>query len=125
MFPSHVLMAATRSNRSVYVDESRPTRNKAPKPPRSLDTKPRLFVPHHHKNKVPKMRTKVQSSDNALAWMQSECPLDVLPKIIAYTGPQIAWNLNLTNKFWHSFFHKESTWRTMCEELYKVSLMKR
>ena len=58
---------------------------------------------------------------NVMIWLQSSCPQDVLPKILAYTGPQMTAALNKTNRFWHDIISKDSTWRTLCEELYKVS----
>jgi hypothetical protein len=60
--------------------------------------------------------------DNVVLWMQEECPADILPKIIAYAGPRMAAALNATNRFWRHSFQEESTWKVMCEELYKVSL---
>ena len=57
---------------------------------------------------------------NVVTFMQEECPYDVLPKIMAYAGPQMAAVLNRTNRFWRETFQEESTWRIMCEELYKV-----
>jgi hypothetical protein len=57
---------------------------------------------------------------NVMTWLEDECPFDILPKILAYTGPQMALNLNRTNHFWHEALQQESLWRVMCEDLYKV-----
>jgi hypothetical protein len=57
---------------------------------------------------------------NLLVWMQTDCPQDLLPKILAYAGPQMAAVFGRTNRFWRSVVSSESTWRSLCEELYKV-----
>jgi hypothetical protein len=53
-------------------------------------------------------------------FLETECPQDVLPKILAYAGPKKAAALSKTNRFWKNVTSKEGTWRVMCEELYKV-----
>ncbi len=73
---------------------------------------------HHHYHHA---RTGTFMAKNVVVWMQEECPSDILPKIIAYAGPQMAAALNATNRFWRETFQDDSTWRVMCEELYKVS----
>jgi len=45
--------------------------------------------------------------------------MDIVSKILAFSGPQIALALSRTCHFWHDVMDDESTWRTMCEELYK------
>lgn len=55
-----------------------------------------------------------------LAWLEQECPGDIVPKILAFCGPQLVAALSKTNKHWNTVVHQEKTWRIMCEELYKV-----
>mmetsp|Transcript_2796 Transcript_2796/g.4521 ORF Transcript_2796/g.4521 Transcript_2796/m.4521 type:complete len:581 (-) Transcript_2796:196-1938(-) len=64
--------------------------------------------------------TTTSNTLNAVVWMQShDCPLDVLPKILAYAGPRKAQTLSRTNHFWNQLLKEEATWRQLCEELYK------
>jgi hypothetical protein len=58
--------------------------------------------------------------DMTLDWLEKECPSDVVPKILAFCGPQQVASLSITNKHWNSVIRQEKTWRVMCEELYKV-----
>ena len=58
--------------------------------------------------------------DNAMYWMSSECPYDVLPKILAFAGPQTAQALSQTNQQWNQILKEEGIWRILCEELFKV-----
>lgn len=122
MLPSQLFQ-----NRGMVVDEARPNRNnhkRVFKGRIGIDTKPRLFVQHKSPKHSSKMRlpTKPQpftAPENALTMMEKSCPMDVIPMIIAYAGPQTAQVLNQTSKFWHSVFENESTWKQLCEELYK------
>lgn len=54
-----------------------------------------------------------------LEWLEKECPSDILPKVLAFCGPQQVAALSKTNKHWNAIVHQEKTWRVMCEELYK------
>jgi hypothetical protein len=57
---------------------------------------------------------------NLMGWLQKDCPQDLIPRVLAYAGPQTTAALSQTCVFWKEMTDKESTWRTMCEELYKV-----
>jgi F-box domain len=57
-----------------------------------------------------------------LQWLEEDCPSDIVPKILAYCGPQQVAALSKTNKNWNAIVHQEKTWRVMCEELYKVRI---
>jgi hypothetical protein len=57
---------------------------------------------------------------NIMHFMQTDCPNDVLPLILAYIGPQKTAVIGRTNRFWRQVTAQESTWRRLCEELYKV-----
>ena len=59
---------------------------------------------------------------NVLTFLEMDCPDDVLPKVLAFCGPQKWTNLNRTNRFWNALLREESTWKVLCEELYKVSM---
>jgi len=60
-----------------------------------------------------------------MEWLQTDCPADCLPKILAYCGPQQTAVLSRTNRHFHRVVcgtdKREATWRVLCEELYKVS----
>ena len=57
---------------------------------------------------------------NAMQWMQNDCPKDVVPLILAFAGPQKIATIGKTNRFWRELIEQESTWRRLCEMLYKV-----
>lgn len=57
---------------------------------------------------------------NILQWLETCCPQDVLPKVLAFCGPQKTAALAKTNRHWRSIVRAEGTWRVLCEELYKV-----
>eukprot|EP00526_Cylindrotheca_closterium_P008802 CAMPEP_0113655748 /NCGR_PEP_ID=MMETSP0017_2-20120614/29896_1 /TAXON_ID=2856 /ORGANISM="Cylindrotheca closterium" /LENGTH=520 /DNA_ID=CAMNT_0000569065 /DNA_START=246 /DNA_END=1808 /DNA_ORIENTATION=+ /assembly_acc=CAM_ASM_000147 len=59
------------------------------------------------------------SSSDLMEWLQDDCPQDLLPKILAFAGPQLVAKLSQTNKFWNGVVSQEQTWRTLSEELYK------
>lgn len=59
---------------------------------------------------------------NILEWLESKCPGDVLPVVLAFCGPQQTAALSKTNKHWNALVRREGTWRVLCEELYKVRL---
>ena len=109
------MLPALLSSRIVAVDEeARPlgSNNKRISNVLKRETKPRL---------LPRSTTrKTKPKDNPILWMQQDCPTDILPKIMAYAGPQVASTLNKMNRFWNATFQDESMWRIMCEELYKV-----
>lgn len=62
-----------------------------------------------------------QTPLNVLEWLQISCPTDILPKVLAFAGPQMMSRLNGTNHFFHKTMQNDETWRVICEELYKVS----
>ena len=53
-------------------------------------------------------------------WLETDCPQDVVPKILAFCGPQKTAALGRTNRHWRNVMQQEGTWRVLCEELYKV-----
>mmetsp|Transcript_27466 Transcript_27466/g.75075 ORF Transcript_27466/g.75075 Transcript_27466/m.75075 type:complete len:616 (-) Transcript_27466:252-2099(-) len=59
------------------------------------------------------------SPKNIFYWMQTDCPKDVLPLILAFAGPQKIAAIQRTNRFWCRVIQQETTWRQLCEELYK------
>lgn len=60
-------------------------------------------------------------NNSVLQWLQTECPQDLVRKVIALAGPQTAASLAKTNQYWKAVMDEEETWRALCEELYKVS----
>ena len=59
------------------------------------------------------------SSNNLMEWLQDDCPQDLLPKILAFAGPQTLSSFARTNRHWNEIIQRESTWMIVCEELYK------
>jgi hypothetical protein len=55
-----------------------------------------------------------------MRFLQTACPHDVLPNILAFCSPQTTAKLHKCNRFWHNLISSEPTWRALCEELYKV-----
>lgn len=55
-----------------------------------------------------------------MTFLSQECPEDVLPKILAYCGPQKVAALSQTCHQWSNIILNDATWRILCEELYKV-----
>ena len=63
------------------------------------------------------------SVPNILEWLENDCPVDVLPVVLAFCGPQQTAALSRTNQHWNEVIRKEGTWRVLCEELYKVRIV--
>lgn len=66
-------------------------------------------------------KLKLIETSPVLKWTERECPQDVIPKILAFCGPQTTATLYQCNRFWHGLISSDNTWRVLCEELYKVS----
>jgi len=60
-------------------------------------------------------------SNNLMSWLQTDCPPELLPRVLVFAGPQTTAALSMTCRFWKQIIDQESTWKTLCEELYKVS----
>jgi hypothetical protein len=69
-----------------------------------------------------KLETPKQSC-SVFDWLENECPSDIVPKILAFCGPQQVSALSKTNRHWNTVVRQEQTWRVMCEELYKVRMI--
>jgi len=52
-------------------------------------------------------------------WIEKQCPVDVIPKILSFAGPQSMQVLNLTSRHWRSVMEEESTWKVLCEDYHK------
>ena len=61
------------------------------------------------------------SAENCMHWLEAECPTDLVAKVLAFAGPQKTAAISQTNRFWRDIMNEESTWKSLCEELYKVS----
>jgi hypothetical protein len=57
---------------------------------------------------------------NVMEFLIDVCPEDVLPKILAFAGPQKTAALSKVNRVWRDVIAEEWTWRVLCEDLYKV-----
>jgi hypothetical protein len=62
------------------------------------------------------------STLNVMEFLIDVCPEDVLPKILAFAGPQKTAALSKVNRVWRDVIAEEWTWRVLCEDLYKVCL---
>ena len=59
--------------------------------------------------------------ENVVQWLESSCPNDVVPKVLAFCPPQLTFALMATNRYWfHLIARNDGTWRSLCEGLYKV-----
>lgn len=80
---------------------------------RSSPRRARMTTPHpHHSPIMNWMSTSSQA--------EGGCPTDVVPKILAFCGPQTVARLSQINRHWRDLCLAESTWRILCEDLYKV-----
>ena len=65
--------------------------------------------------------TKDAAHAAAYHWLADDCPLDILPHVLAFAGPQTTSALSKTNQHWrNAIMKREGTWRVLCEETYKV-----
>lgn len=83
----------------------------------------RRWVPPFSKHTQNTTSMLSDAPPNVLEWLQSSCPADLIPKVLAFAGPQMMSRLNQTNRFFHATIRKEETWRVVCEELYKVRMI--
>lgn len=59
--------------------------------------------------------------ENVLQWLEAACPKDVVPRVLAFCGPQMTQTLMATNRYWFQLIAlNDTTWRTLCEGMYKV-----
>jgi hypothetical protein len=73
-------------------------------------------------NRHHRWATTSPSSSNLMQWLQTDCPQDLLPRILAFAGPRMMATISKTNRFWNDLISQERTWQMICEELYKVCL---
>jgi hypothetical protein len=79
---------------------------------------PTVLLPYHGRSLYTNRQS--QSPDpNVLTFLQTSCPDDVLPRVLAFAGPQQIAVLQKTNRFWKTLLERDGTWRVLCEELYK------
>ena len=55
-----------------------------------------------------------------MAFLQEDCPQDLLPKMLAFLEPSTTAALSRTNRFWRSLMQEEATWSVLCRDMYKV-----
>jgi hypothetical protein len=60
------------------------------------------------------------STPNVMQFLIDICPEDILPKILAFAGPQKTAALSKVNRVWRDVIDEDWTWRVLCEDLYKV-----
>jgi hypothetical protein len=61
-----------------------------------------------------------QPQPDVMNFLVDLCPEDVLPKILAFAGPQKTATLSKVNRVWRDVIAEDRTWRVLCEDLYKV-----
>jgi hypothetical protein len=61
-----------------------------------------------------------QPQPDVMNFLIALCPEDVLPKILAFAGPQKTAALSKVNRVWRDVIAEDRTWRVLCEDLYKV-----
>jgi hypothetical protein len=66
------------------------------------------------------MESSKPSMPNVMEFLIDVCPEDVLPKILAFAGPQKTAALSKVNRVWRDVINEDWTWRVLCEDLYKV-----
>lgn len=65
------------------------------------------------RRRVPQTGLVVDASSALLmGWLQTDCPQDLVPRVLAYAGPQTTAALSKTCRFWKDMTDKESTWKT-------------
>jgi len=89
----------------------------------SMELPPTCAEPVSHRPRIRFFRQKRlacdPSSSHLMEWLQTDCPQDVILKMLAFTGPKMVTKLSQTNRFWNTIIAQEQTWRTLSEELYK------
>jgi hypothetical protein len=56
-----------------------------------------------------------------LHWMErGDCPMDIVPHMLAFAGPQAMAAMSRASTHWRNIVMDETTWRIVCEDLYKV-----
>ena len=84
------------------------------------DTPPDNTFPVTEETSATKLILPQKELTSPLEWLERACPSDIVPKVLAFCGPQKVAALSKTSKHWNTVVHQENTWRVMCEELYKV-----
>lgn len=83
-----------------------------------------LEVMDTSQNSFPRMEDcdmTVEDVDPVLAWMQTDAPPDVLPKILSFCGSRKVNALSRVNKAWNKIITSDDLiWREMCEDTHKV-----
>jgi hypothetical protein len=82
----------------------------------------------HHQSSVSSYETDITESEgpstpNVMEFLTDICPEDILPKILAFAGPQKTAALSKVNRVWRDVIAEEWTWRVLCEDLFKVCLL--
>jgi hypothetical protein len=65
-------------------------------------------------------RNFVSTANNALQFLQNDCPPDVLTKVLSYAGPRKIRVLSQTNTYFRDFLLHDEVWRVFSEVFSKV-----
>ena len=85
-----------------------------------LEQAPPILRRRSSKPSSTRLKAPPPNCNPLMQWLKSTCPRDVVPKIMAFCGPQTTATLGQCNLFWRDLVASEETWRVLCEELYKV-----
>ena len=58
---------------------------------------------------------------NVLEMVVQHVPRDLVPTILSFAGPKLMAALSATCKTWRSIVMTDSVWKTLCEDMSKVS----
>lgn len=88
----------------------------------AMTASPRIFKfrPPMIRKTAAAAAASLHKNRNLAEFLTADCPTDVLPKILAYAGPNAAAALQQTSRHFFQVLNAEGTWRGLCEELYKV-----
>jgi hypothetical protein len=120
----------TKSRESTTAGNSSVSSNKKKSPKLSLKQALGQIRGPRRRRRASSIDTETTESEEPWPWTPSVmefltdiCPEDILPKILAFAGPQKTAALSKVNSAWRDVIAEDSTWRVLCEDLYKVRFL--
>jgi hypothetical protein len=122
------LSTKTKSRESTTADNSSVSSNKKKSSKPSLKQALRQLRGPRRRRRASSIDTVTTESEepstpSVMEFLTDICPEDILPKILAFAGPQKTAALSKVNRVWRDVIAEDSTWRVLCEELYKVCFL--
>lgn len=62
------------------------------------------------------LQGNIKNESKVMSWLEHHAPVDILPKILSFAGPQTVQSLSKVTRHWNKLACSESVFRTMCEE---------